>query len=84
MGGNESDSTGQAAIAADPADPFDLPIAPLPIPRIDPVTPARERRILVDELRGLVDRGEYQIAPDIVALAVMNTDGRFIQHDTAE
>lgn len=69
--------------AAAPADPFDLPVdfdAPS-IPRIDPMTPAPQRRALVDELRGLVDRGEYRVDTDVVALAVMNADGLFVPPD---
>lgn len=67
-----------------PSDPFDLPIEVSPLHRIDPMTPPANRRVLVDELRGLVDRGEYHVDPEVVALAVMNADGRFVQKGDAE
>ena len=88
MGGTESEGRpGQQPgdLSADPfADPFDLPHDPPVIPRIDPATPPRQRRALVDELRGLVNRGEYRVDPEVVAIAVMNVDGRFVRSDDPE
>ncbi len=47
------------------------------------MTPPRERRALVAELRGLVDRDAYEIPAEIVALAVMK-HGQMIHHDEDE
>lgn len=62
---------------ADPFAPggsFDAPA----IPRISPNTSPSDRKALVSELRSLVQSGEYQVDAEIVALAVMNADGRMI------
>lgn len=73
MGGSD-----QAPLGADPFEDHEEAV-----PRISPMTPPRERRALVAELRGLVDRDAYEIPAEIVALAVMK-HGQMIHHDEDE
>lgn len=80
---DESPAPEVAAAVDSEADPFapggsfDTPA----IPRISPATSPSERKALVNELRGLVQSGEYQVDAEVVALAVMNADGRMIAQD---
>ena len=48
------------------------------IPRLSPSASPTDRKALVNELRGLVQAGEYHVDAEVVALAVMNADGRMI------
>ena len=60
-------------LGADPfstADPFDGG------PHLSPMATPEERKALLNELRGLIQTGEYQIDPEIVAVAVMR-EGRW-------
>ena len=48
------------------------------IPRLSPSASPSVRKALVNELRGLVQAGEYHVDAEVVALAVMNADGRMV------
>lgn len=64
-------------LAADPfstGDPFDGP-------RLSPMATPQERKALLGELRGLIQSGEYQVDPEIVAVAVMR-EGRWEPRET--
>lgn len=67
MGASENEMLG-ADPFADP-DPFDGP-------RLSPMATPQERKALLGELRGLIAAGDYDVDPEIVAVAVMR-EGRW-------
>jgi len=62
----------------EPADVGD-DLSDLQIPHLPPTATPKQRRSLVSELRSLVEQGEYEVEPEIVALAVMK-EGRMVDH----
>ena len=57
------------------ADPFS-DVDPFDGPRLSPMATPQERKALLGELRGLIQAGEYEVDPEIVAVAVMR-EGRW-------
>ena len=57
------------------ADPFST-VDPFDGPHLSPMATPQERKALLGELRGLIQAGEYEVDPEIVAVAVMR-EGRW-------
>lgn len=57
------------------ADPFSS-VDPFDGPHLSPMATPQERKALLGELRGLIQAGEYEVDPEIVAVAVMR-EGRW-------
>ncbi len=57
------------------ADPFSI-VDPFDGPHLSPMATPEERKALLGELRGLIQAGEYEVDPEIVAVAVMR-EGRW-------
>lgn len=58
------------------ADPFADPLGADAIPHVPVLATPEERRALINELRGLIESGSYEIDADVVAVAVLR-DGRW-------
>lgn len=52
-------------------DPFSVPEPYDGGPRLSPLASPAERNALLDELRGLIQSGDYHVDPEVVAVAVM-------------
>ncbi len=57
------------------ADPFSN-VDPFDGPHLSPMATPQERKALLGELRGLIQAGEYEVDPEIVAVAIMR-EGRW-------
>lgn len=66
------DQSGNEMLAADPFSDVD----PNDGPRLSPMATPQERKALLGELRGLIQAGQYEVDPEIVAVAVMR-EGRW-------
>jgi len=83
MGASDSDASLASDTAADArsadkmlgADPFSDG-DPFDGPRLSPMATPQERKALLGELRGLIQAGQYEVDPEIVAVAVMR-EGRW-------
>ncbi len=57
-------------------DPFADSLGTDAIPRVPVLATPAERRALINELRGLIESGNYEVDADVVAVAVLR-DGRW-------